>query len=467
MSDKEKISKALRQLVWNTHIGIEYGIGKCFCCGFVQISQSNFHCGHIKSEKQGGELTLDNLVPVCGGCNSSMSDIDMIKFMDGQHIPRAPLDTMFINSLNTFANDMFTDFRVHYQNQLDGHDASGIVAFDQSDDNGHTSHDAVHSHSKDGQHANCKSAHQHEESVTKGPPYNCSRCGKEFSMKNDYRRHVNRKFPCQISPAIKQKGPPYNCDRCGKVFSMKNDYRRHINRKFPCKVQPDIAVDLDHPKIQMSTTTKKPEPIKPQAPVQPSAPVKPPDILKCDNCQKTFTRRDNLQKHIREHCKSLKSSKKNASEKPKESTHTKVTAFGNEDLNSLISEKEVINYLNHGSESVIMLCLEVYFNPKRPKFHSVFISDKNRSLANVYDGEHWESLDKNKIVDRIFNKLLDYLNDMFKKLGKKLLSETIYKYGKFMNNTDANMIIDIKKDILQALYNKRHIPMITKKASGK
>ena len=44
----------------------------CQCCNITTIAQMNFHCGHIISEFNGGKMTIDNLIPLCQLCNSSM-----------------------------------------------------------------------------------------------------------------------------------------------------------------------------------------------------------------------------------------------------------------------------------------------------------------------------------------------------------------------------------------------------------
>jgi 5-methylcytosine-specific restriction endonuclease McrA len=39
-----------------------------------------FHCAHIISEKNGGTTTLDNLMPICAQCNTSMRTQNLIDF---------------------------------------------------------------------------------------------------------------------------------------------------------------------------------------------------------------------------------------------------------------------------------------------------------------------------------------------------------------------------------------------------
>ena len=85
---KEKIPAAVRKIVWNTYIGKDNNVGKCLCCSAEDISNTNFECGHIKSEKNGGEVNIENLRPICGHCNKSISGNNMDEFMDRYKIKK-------------------------------------------------------------------------------------------------------------------------------------------------------------------------------------------------------------------------------------------------------------------------------------------------------------------------------------------------------------------------------------------
>lgn len=69
---KTKIPQPLRILCWNTYVGEEIGKTKCLCCGITDITPFNFNCGHVVAESKGGKLHIDNLRPICAGCNGSM-----------------------------------------------------------------------------------------------------------------------------------------------------------------------------------------------------------------------------------------------------------------------------------------------------------------------------------------------------------------------------------------------------------
>ena len=77
---KKSIPAALRRLVWHTYIGEDRGRAPCWCCKLSQISQMSFHCGHVISERNGGDMNVENLRPVCQNCNSSMRTQNMLIF---------------------------------------------------------------------------------------------------------------------------------------------------------------------------------------------------------------------------------------------------------------------------------------------------------------------------------------------------------------------------------------------------
>tara|TARA_Y100000389_G_C17367148_1_gene466945 strand:+ start:464 stop:979 length:516 start_codon:yes stop_codon:yes gene_type:complete len=78
---KKYIPKALKRVVWNKWIGEELGSAKCLCCKVTTINQLSFVCGHILAEKNGGELNLENLKPICSSCNLSMGTENMDDFI--------------------------------------------------------------------------------------------------------------------------------------------------------------------------------------------------------------------------------------------------------------------------------------------------------------------------------------------------------------------------------------------------
>ena len=74
---KQKIHKKIKVDSWDKWIGEDYGVHNCLCCDRIKIKQSTFQGGHFKSEKNGGKISVNNIIPICAGCNSSMGSKNM------------------------------------------------------------------------------------------------------------------------------------------------------------------------------------------------------------------------------------------------------------------------------------------------------------------------------------------------------------------------------------------------------
>ena len=79
---KQKIPKKIKVDSWDKWIGEEYGVFNCLCCDRIKIKQSTFHGGHFKSEKNGGKINVNNIIPICSGCNSSMGSKNMNDYLE-------------------------------------------------------------------------------------------------------------------------------------------------------------------------------------------------------------------------------------------------------------------------------------------------------------------------------------------------------------------------------------------------
>ena len=81
---KKKISPQVRFEVWKIYIGNQIE-AKCFCCYKNTITPftncNTFHAGHIKSEANGGEIKIENLLPICSDCNKSMGAVNWDEYL--------------------------------------------------------------------------------------------------------------------------------------------------------------------------------------------------------------------------------------------------------------------------------------------------------------------------------------------------------------------------------------------------
>jgi len=85
---KQAIPSLMRTQVWNRWIGIEKGQVKCPYCQINNITPFFFECGHVLAEAKGGEVSVENLRPICRECNGKMGTqpIDLNKYRLGPGI---------------------------------------------------------------------------------------------------------------------------------------------------------------------------------------------------------------------------------------------------------------------------------------------------------------------------------------------------------------------------------------------
>ncbi len=102
----------------------------------------------------------------------------------------------------------------------------------------------------------------------------CQKCKKIFNYKNDLRRHLNRKKPCMIQSIPIQN---INCPKCGKTYSNKYNLKRHLQQY--CKIK---LYDNTNPLNNI---------------------IKLRTDFECPNCNKTFTRKSSLTRHLKQFCK--------------------------------------------------------------------------------------------------------------------------------------------------------------------
>lgn len=83
---KKSIPKTVRDLTWEKYMGNQHET-LCYCCRERKIKSTSFHCGHVQAESLGGNISTENLRPICGNCNGSMGTTNMLTFIK-KHFPK-------------------------------------------------------------------------------------------------------------------------------------------------------------------------------------------------------------------------------------------------------------------------------------------------------------------------------------------------------------------------------------------
>ena len=74
------MTESIKEVCWAKYIGDTIGSTKCLCCKSNKIKMTNFSIGFRKSIINGGIMEVDNILPICVACKSSMGNMDMSDF---------------------------------------------------------------------------------------------------------------------------------------------------------------------------------------------------------------------------------------------------------------------------------------------------------------------------------------------------------------------------------------------------
>lgn len=91
---RKAIPPKLREKIWKNEFGnVLQGI--CPVCNSTQLTALNFECGHVISVKNKGDDTENNLRPICGSCNKSMSDENWDLYIKRNYYKKSKLNRLF------------------------------------------------------------------------------------------------------------------------------------------------------------------------------------------------------------------------------------------------------------------------------------------------------------------------------------------------------------------------------------
>ena len=285
--------------------------------------------------------------------------------------------------------------------------------------------------------------------------YKCRACNKIFKLKGDYNRHLQRKNPCapnstdehQKTPKEKSimqpqnqnfaptpapdctgKSPKvqetHNCGFCNQLFSRKWVLRRHYDR---CEVKRKrdedreriyqrLLAEMDDMKAEMKEFKKGPKKI----------------VNNTQNINNNNTQ--NIQNNI------------------------KLVAFGKEDMKKL-KHDDVVPLLR-GYYTPVHMTEFMHFNPDRPEYHNVYISNIKDKYAMVFNGTEWELMSKERVVDDLYQEKKDHVEENLETFLESLSGPKQRALRRWLDTPDEDVRVKrVKDEIKLLLYNKRNIPL--------
>ncbi len=297
--------------------------------------------------------------------------------------------------------------------------------------------------------------------------YNCPRCHKNFKLKGDFTRHMNRKNPCKkLQSNDSDNELSFTCELCKSTFSRKYNLERHVKNVH----------------ILSSLVPVKPSQIESQS-------------SECPYCQRQFTLRRNMIRHVKGRC-----SVRDKVEKEKEELFMKLlqdkeiglpmvemnnnsnniidnsvtnnnqvnnlvglNAYGDEDI-SYISKKSFKRILGSGFKSIPELIVKKHYNENFPENHNVYMSNFRSGYMMIYDGQVWNMKDAETVIDDMYDNNVKLLEEKFHEIKEIMSEKEIKKFERFLDKyEDDNVVRKVKKALRLKTYNKRMIVLATKR----
>jgi hypothetical protein len=340
--------------------------------------------------------------------------------------------------------------------------------------------------------------------------YKCENCNKKFDRKSNYDSHVNRKNPCnklllsdkiienkdcadivesndklkiitQIDNNYIQKClNEYKCAYCNKKYTQRGNIVTHI--KYHCKKVKEIENEkhVIFTKLKQEQEENRSKEIEKKLLETEKKLLETQEILALkEENQKIKLTLEKMQKELNK-CRKV-SNKINNSNINTGAINSNINSNNNNTINNnqqnitlvgykeedldIIDKSEILTIMKRGFQAPVELTRTIHFNPKYPEFHNIYIPKINEKYGMVFTNGKWRLIDKNDLVDDIYENKRDFIIQNYDNFVNQL-DEFKKKSLKRWLNTDENddeSIINTKEDIKRLLFDNRHLAMDKKR----
>jgi len=208
----------------------------------------------------------------------------------------------------------------------------------------------------------------------------------------------------------------YRCEKCGYETKLKSDYNKHLNRKNPC-FGIKISGNVETVKVK----------VPPKTSLMPI--IKGKKKYTCETCNKVFSRKDNLVRHINLRCKNsiemrLKKIENNSPVIYQTINNTtknisninigntiNINGYGSENMD-YITDNYLKKLVSIPYTAIPKLIGEIHCNPKHIENQNIKKLNKKDRYIEYYDGEKWVLGDKKKVLEELVDSKMVILEDV-------------------------------------------------------
>jgi hypothetical protein len=307
--------------------------------------------------------------------------------------------------------------------------------------------------------------------------YKCYRCGYTASQKINLKHHLNRKNICK--PILED----ISIEKMYEIYNFQNDTKQHLNStQIAPKQHPNDTFEFQKiaPKQHLNDTLTAPK-----------QHLLAPKKNMCQFCEKSFTRKTGLTKHLK-CCKQKKIFENEKDEKMKEknneiqelkemvekllienrstnitnnTTHNNNTTnniininnYGDEDTKYITSDYIVKLLKNRPAKTIPELIKYTHFNDEHPENQNIKITNKKEPYIKVRKNDKWELQDKEETITDLIDRQQVHLMD--EKIEKKI-AINCNSSEKINIERCTDLYNQDDKDYMKRLYNESELIII-------
>jgi len=309
--------------------------------------------------------------------------------------------------------------------------------------------------------------------------YKCPRCGYENSIKTKYTKHLNRKRICNNTLSnnnLEDEYIKYNIiEKIKKDEDNTKSTQNHTNlHKIKCIFCKKIYSRMDSLNRHLKTCKEKQEE---------QAKESMTELVKILNEQlkeknKELEKRDKeLEKRDKQFEKQIHEQNKQIQELIKKAginnsnitqniqNNIKLLAYKDTDL-SMLREKDIISCMQHSNMCVPHLIKMIHLNPKKPENHNIYISNLKNGYIMVYNGDNWDTLNRDDVIDEMINDKECLIQDKVEDWIETGIKYPIImrKFERYLEKKEKNKVLNkIKEEIRLMLFNNKNLVLTNDK----
>ena len=280
----------------------------------------------------------------------------------------------------------------------------------------------------------------------------CIPCNMPFKCKKYLEQHLKcKRHTNRINEQSCSAGLRYECSVCGKKYSIRQSLHAHMKLK--------SCVVIETTPVSVTYTTS----IKDNNQHQPS--VK--EIV--DEMKQAFdkerqemklafeeTMKEQINKILEKHAGASNCNNNNTTNIENQHINININSFGNENTD-YIDNKAILSCISKVYKSIPSLLERIHFDPKHPENHNIKITNKKLPYASVMgNNQKWKTVDRKDAIETMVINGYNMLDEKYAENKEKIPASKQQNFEGFQSkfeSEDKDLMKQIKTEVDMMVLN--------------